>query len=97
MIIFHNDSGCPNRNVCVYLSDVYTVLELDSYGHFFHQARTKMIIKSMEPQWEEDFHIELEGTRGMRILLYEEDSKQVSILKGKAELEVETLYCLVYS
>jgi hypothetical protein len=51
-----------------------------------------MVIQSTEPQWEEDFHIELEGSKGMRILLYEEDSKQIAALKGKAELEV-TMQC----
>ena len=70
-------------------TDVYVVIELDSYGHYFHKARTKMIIKSLEPRWEEDFHLELEGTRGLRVLVYEEDSKQMPVLRGKAELEVK--------
>ena len=64
------------------------MIELDSYGHYFHKARTKMVVKSTEPNWEEDFHIELEGTRGLRILLYEEDSMQMTNLRGKAEMEV---------
>ncbi|XP_046636503.1 active breakpoint cluster region-related protein-like [Daphnia pulicaria] len=68
--------------------DVYVVFELDSCGHYFHKARTKMAIKSLEPRWEEDFHIDLEGARGMRILLYEEDAKQNAILRGKAEIEL---------
>ncbi|KZS09651.1 putative Active breakpoint cluster region-related protein [Daphnia magna] len=68
--------------------DVYVVFELDSYGHYFHKARTRMAVKSLEPRWEEDFHIDLEGARGMRILLYEEDAKQTHILRGKAELEL---------
>ena len=47
-----------------------------------------MVVKSAEPHWEEDFNVELEGTRGLRILLYEEDYMQVAVLKGKAEIEV---------
>jgi len=47
-----------------------------------------MAIKSLEPRWEEDFNLELEGTRGLRVLVYEEDAKQMAILRGKAELEV---------
>ena len=47
-----------------------------------------MVVKSNEPHWEEDFNVELEGTRGLRILLYEEDFMQVAVLRGKAELEV---------
>ena len=51
-----------------------------------------MTVKSVEPRWEEDFHIDLEGTRGMRVLLYEEDAQQMAILRGKAELEVIEIY-----
>jgi len=39
------------------------------------------------------FHIELEESKGMRVLLYEEDSKQIAALKGKVELKL-TLPCL---
>ena len=37
-------------------------------------------------------HIDLEGTRGNRVLLYEEDAQQMAILRGKAELEVIEIY-----
>lgn len=47
-----------------------------------------MAVKTLEPRWEEDFDLELEGARGLRVLVYEEDSKQVAVLRGKAELEV---------
>nr|CAG4643078.1 EOG090X0302 [Ilyocryptus agilis] len=70
------------------LGDVNVVIELDSYGHYFHKARTKMAIRSLEPHWEEDFNLELEGTRGLRVLVYEEDAKQGPVLRGKAELEL---------
>ena len=49
-----------------------------------------MVSKSLKPRWEEDFHIDLEGARGMRILLYEEDLQQIIILRDKAEVEVQT-------
>ena len=51
-----------------------------------------MTVKSVEPRLEEDFHIDLEGTRGIRVLLYEEDAQQMAILRGKAELEVIEIY-----
>ena len=51
-----------------------------------------MAIKSLEPRWEEDFNLELEGTRGLRVLVYEEDAKQMAILRGKAELEVSYFF-----
>jgi len=69
-------------------ADSYVVIELDSYGHYFHKVRTKMVVKSTEPHWEEDFSVELEGTRGLRILLYEEDCMQTAVLRGKAEIEL---------
>lgn len=50
-----------------------------------------MAVKSLEPRWEEDFHLDLEGARGMRILLYEEDAKQLAILRGKTEIEVRSV------
>lgn len=51
-----------------------------------------MAIRTVEPRWEEDFNLELEGTRGLRVLVYEEDAKQVTILRGKAEIEVFWLF-----
>ncbi len=33
-------------------------------------------------------HIELEESKSMRVLLYEEDSKQIAALEGKVELKV---------
>ena len=76
-------------------ADSYVVIELDSYGHYFHKVRTKMVVKSTEPHWEEDFSVELEGTRGLRILLYEEDCMQTAVLRGKAEIEVLTFLSVV--
>jgi len=51
-----------------------------------------MVVKNVEPHWEEEFNVELEGTRSIRILLYEEDYMQVAILRGKAEIEVNYVF-----
>ena len=51
-------------------SDLYILVEVDSYGHYFRKATTKMICRSINPIWNESFVIELEGSQNVRILLY---------------------------
>merc|ERR1711894_5944 len=52
-------------------SDLYVVVEIDSYGHYFRKAKTKIITQSIEPTWNEEFMLELEGSENLRILVYE--------------------------
>ena len=78
--------------------DLYVVVEIDSYGHYFRKAKTKIISQSIEPAWNEEFMIELEGSENLRILVYEvvtpptEGRESVaqasSILRGRATLEL---------
>merc|ERR1719384_371271 len=78
--------------------DLYVVVETDSYGHYFRKAKTKIISQSIEPAWNEEFMIELEGSENLRILVYEvvtpptEGRESVaqasSILRGRATLEL---------
>ena len=51
--------------------DLYVVIEVDSYGHYFRKSKTKTVTQTMEPSWDEEFMIELEGSENMRILVYE--------------------------
>ncbi|XP_065364346.1 active breakpoint cluster region-related protein isoform X2 [Calliphora vicina] len=51
-------------------ADLYISIEVDSYGHYFRKAATKMICRSMNPIWNESFVVELEGSQNVRILLY---------------------------
>ena len=51
--------------------DLYVVIEVDSYGHYFRKSKTKTVTQTMEPAWDEEFIIELEGSENMRILVYE--------------------------
>ena len=83
-------------------SDLYVVVEIDSYGHYFRKAKTKTITQMMEPAWGEEFMIELEGSENLRILVYEivgqpstntlngRDSvaQSSSMLRGRATLEL---------
>ncbi|KAM7347620.1 rho GTPase activating protein at 1A isoform 3-T8 [Cochliomyia hominivorax] len=60
----HNLSGLDQP------ADLYISIEVDSYGHYFRKAATKMICRSMNPMWNESFVVELEGSQNVRILLY---------------------------
>ncbi|XP_058977626.1 active breakpoint cluster region-related protein isoform X2 [Musca domestica] len=50
--------------------DSYIIIEVDSYGHYFRKAGTKMICRTTNPVWNESFVVELEGSQNVRILLY---------------------------
>lgn len=72
-------------------SDLYICLEVDSYGHFFRKAKTKMICESTTPNWNQDFVIELEGAQNLRILLYEDHPRQGTLIRAKTTIEVRIL------
>lgn len=72
----------------ILLIDLYICLEVDSYGHFFRKAKTKMICESTTPNWNQDFVIELEGAQNLRILLYEDHPRQGTLIRAKATIEV---------
>ena len=70
--------------------DLYVVVEVDSYGHYFRKAKTKVIQNTIEPIWDEEFIVELEGSENLRILVYEqpEAGSRSPILRGRANLEL---------
>jgi len=71
-----------------FFPDLYICIEVDSYGHFFRKAKTKMICESMAPCWNQDFTIELEGAQNLRILLYEDHQRQGTLIRAKTTIEV---------
>lgn len=72
---------------------MYVCFEVDSYGHFFRKAKTKLT-DGIEPHWNQDFIIELEGSQTLRILCYEDHPKLGVQLRGKTHLEVGTAFVL---
>lgn len=72
---------------------MYVCFEVDSYGHFFRKAKTKLT-DGIEPHWNQDFIIELEGSQTLRILCYEDHPKLGVQLRGKTHLEVGTTFVL---
>lgn len=69
-------------------SDLFVVVEVDSYGHFFRKCKTQLVSNTLEPRWEEDFTIDLEGSENLRILVYEQTAPSSSVLRGRAQLEL---------
>ncbi|XP_021961038.1 active breakpoint cluster region-related protein isoform X2 [Folsomia candida] len=69
-------------------ADLFICLEVDSYGHYFRKAKTKMICGSSQPSWNEDFVIELEGALNLRVLLYEEHPTQGQLTRGATTVEL---------
>ena len=69
-------------------SDLFVVVEVDSYGHFFRKCKTQLMLNTIEPKWEEQFIVELEGSENLRILVYEQTNQGLSLLRGRASLEL---------
>ncbi|XP_064536395.1 active breakpoint cluster region-related protein isoform X2 [Drosophila montana] len=67
-------------------ADLYICIEVDSYGHYFRKATTKMICRSQSPLWNESFMLELEGSQNVRVLLYE--AKERPLLRAKHILKL---------
>ncbi|XP_026846692.1 active breakpoint cluster region-related protein isoform X4 [Drosophila persimilis] len=67
-------------------ADLYICVEVDSYGHYFRKATTKLICRSQTPLWNESFMLELEGSQNVRILLYE--AKDRPLLRAKHILKL---------
>ena len=68
--------------------NIYIVIEVDSYGHYFRKVKSRTILDSIEPTWNDEFIIELEGSENVRILAYEDTKTQGTVLRGKATLEL---------
>ncbi|KAK2581864.1 hypothetical protein KPH14_002327 [Odynerus spinipes] len=63
------------------IGDLYIIVEVDSYGHYFKRAKSRLV-RGQAPTWGETFVVELEGSQNVRILLYEECGAR-SVLRGK--------------
>jgi active breakpoint cluster region-related protein len=63
-------------------ADLFVCVEVDSYGHYFRKAKTKLVCRSACPQWNESFVLELEGSQNLRVLLYQDDPQR-PILRAK--------------
>ncbi|XP_023253490.1 breakpoint cluster region protein isoform X1 [Seriola lalandi dorsalis] len=96
-VIVHSASGLKQS------LNLYCSLEVDSFGYFVNKAKTRVYRDSTEPNWNEEFEIELEGSQTLRLLCYEKccnKSKQSKeegeltdkiMAKGQIKLDPQTL------
>uniref|UniRef100_A0A3B4AYW0 Uncharacterized protein n=1 Tax=Periophthalmus magnuspinnatus TaxID=409849 RepID=A0A3B4AYW0_9GOBI len=78
---------------------LYCTLEVDSFGYFVSKAKTRVFRDTSEPQWNEEFEIELEGSQYLRILCYEkcydksmlnkDDNEIVDKIMGKGQVQLD--------
>ncbi|XP_037026256.1 active breakpoint cluster region-related protein isoform X2 [Bradysia coprophila] len=68
-------------------ADFFICVEVDSYGHYFRKAKTKLVCRSANPVWNESFIVELEGSQNVRFLLYEDHSGR-QILRAKHVIQL---------
>ncbi|MGH0123621.1 UNVERIFIED_CONTAM: hypothetical protein FKN15_050223 [Acipenser sinensis] len=77
--------------------DLYCTLEVDSFGYFVNKAKTRVYRDTTEPNWNEEFEIELEGSQTLRLLCYEkcynktrlnkEDGESTDRIMGKGQIQ----------
>lgn len=58
-------SGAPLTLMRLYL------VQVDSYGHYFRVLKTKVQAASLDPTWNEEFMVDLEGSENLRLLVYQ--------------------------
>ena len=68
-------------------TDVFVVVEWDTHGHYLHRCRTRSVDCSVT-FWDEQFALQLNGARGLRVLLYEQDGQYSVAYRGGAELKI---------
>lgn len=92
-VIVHSASGFKQS------SNLYCTLEVDSFGYFVNKAKTRVYRDTTEPNWNEEFEIELEGSQTLRILCYEkcynkmkipkEDGENTDRIMGKGQIQLD--------
>uniref|UniRef100_A0A3B5R614 BCR activator of RhoGEF and GTPase n=1 Tax=Xiphophorus maculatus TaxID=8083 RepID=A0A3B5R614_XIPMA len=79
-VIVHSASGLKQS------LNLYCSLEVDSYGYFVNKAKTRVHRDSTEPNWNEEFEIELEGSQTLRLLCYEKCCAKTKQSKEEGEM-----------
>uniref|UniRef100_G3TTJ0 BCR activator of RhoGEF and GTPase n=1 Tax=Loxodonta africana TaxID=9785 RepID=G3TTJ0_LOXAF len=92
-VIVHSATGFKQS------SNLYCTLEVDSFGYFVNKAKTRVYRDTAEPNWNEEFEIELEGSQTLRILCYEkcynktkvtkEDGENTDRIMGKGQVQLD--------
>lgn len=70
-------------------ADLFFMLEVDTFGHFFSKATTKVSKNEIEPRYDQEFVLDLDGSKVVRILCYESvPGHPTALFRGKASLEL---------
>ena len=70
-------------------TDLFFVLEVDVYGHFFQKATTKVARESTVLYYDQEFVIELYGSQILRIICYEQvPGHNTPLFRGKTQLDL---------
>lgn len=74
-------------------NDLSCVVEVDHHGQFVRKARTKTCKASTDPVWDQDFDVEVEGTRELKLHVYSKSRLNFDehCAQGKIELVKEKL------
>ncbi|XP_053375064.1 breakpoint cluster region protein-like isoform X2 [Mercenaria mercenaria] len=69
--------------------DVYCCMEMDSYGHFYKKAQTRVSQFTTDASWNQDFELDLDGSQTLRILCYrKQPGNEDDVIIGKCALEL---------
>ncbi|CAM2104182.1 unnamed protein product [Caretta caretta] len=79
-VIVHSAKGFKQS------ANLYCTLEVDSFGYFVSKAKTRVFRDTTEPQWNEEFEIELEGSQSLRVLCYEKCYDKTKLNKDNNEI-----------
>ena len=62
---------------------------MDSYGHFYKKAQTRLSKYINDAAWDQDFELDLDGSQTLRILCYKKcPDTEDDVIVGKCALEV---------
>ncbi|TRZ02219.1 hypothetical protein DNTS_030443 [Danionella cerebrum] len=87
-VIVHSATGLKQS------SNLYCTLEVDSFGYFVNKAKTRVYRDTTEPNWNEEFEIELEGSQTLRLLCYSkvkqcrDDGDNMDRIMAKGQIQV---------
>ncbi|XP_051525363.1 breakpoint cluster region protein-like isoform X2 [Myxocyprinus asiaticus] len=88
-VIVHSASGLKQS------LNLYCTLEVDSFGYFVNKAKTRVYRDTTEPNWNEEFEIELEGSQTLRLLCYSkikqnrDDGENMDRLMAKGQIQLD--------
>ncbi|MEE6468525.1 hypothetical protein FKM82_008306 [Ascaphus truei] len=100
-VIVHSATGFSHS------ANLYCTLEVDSFGYFVSKAKTRVFRDTSEPDWNEEFEIELEGSQYLRILCYEkcydksklnkDNNEIVDKIMGKGQIQIKVEFSMKFS